>query len=139
MNNEKIQHFAKLLESDRIDRLITSDMACDANIINCKVKVIPGKKYTKVDVGTSGSFMIDEEDNIFGIKAYGVIHKGHRYGTLDTVDNYYWGYYGGYAKRTDNHPTQLLSVDEVLKERESQQEQPSNVIMYDFVNHRKIG
>ena len=58
-----------------------------------KTKVIPGKKYTKIDVGSSGKYMIDKEERIFGIKAYGVIHKGHQYGTLDTMNDFYWGGY----------------------------------------------
>lgn len=60
------------------------------------VKVIPGKKYTKVDVGSSGKYMVvNETGEIFGIKAYGVIHKGHRYGTLDTINDWHWGEYTG--------------------------------------------
>jgi hypothetical protein len=43
-----------------------------------------GKKYSKVDVGSSGRFMVvNETGEIFGIKAYGVINRGHRYGTLE--------------------------------------------------------
>jgi hypothetical protein len=30
---------------------------------------------------------------IFGIKGYGVIHRGHRYGTLDTIGDYDWSGY----------------------------------------------
>uniref|UniRef100_A0A6H2A5Q4 Uncharacterized protein n=1 Tax=viral metagenome TaxID=1070528 RepID=A0A6H2A5Q4_9ZZZZ len=59
----------------------------------CATRVIPGKKYTKVDVGSSGKFMIDSDGNIFGIKGYGVIHRGHHYGTLNTVNQYFWGEY----------------------------------------------
>lgn len=63
----------------------------------CATKVNPGKKYMKVDVssgaGWSGRYMIDAEGNIFGIKSYGVIHKGHRYGTLETTNQYFWGEY----------------------------------------------
>ncbi len=58
-----------------------------------KTTVKEGRKYTKVDVGTSGKFMVDDAGNIFGIKGYGVIHKGHRYGTLETVSEWHWGYY----------------------------------------------
>lgn len=58
-----------------------------------ETKVIPGKKYTKIDVGHSGKYMVDEEGRIFGIKAYGVIHRGHQYGTLDTINDFYWGGY----------------------------------------------
>ncbi len=35
----------------------------------------------------------NETGNIYGIKAYGVIHKGHFYGTLDTINLYFWGEY----------------------------------------------
>ena len=58
------------------------------------VSIKPGRKYTKVDVGTSGAYMVvNETGEIFGIKAYGVIHRGHQYGTLDTINNFYWGGY----------------------------------------------
>lgn len=57
-------------------------------------KVVPGKKYAKVDVGTSGRFMVEmDSGDIFGIKAYGVIHRGHPYGNLDTIQDWYWGDY----------------------------------------------
>ena len=68
-------------------------MACEANVKNCQTWIKEGKKYIKVNIGTSGRFMIDQEGNIFGIKAYNVIHKGHHYGTLDTIDQYNWGDY----------------------------------------------
>jgi len=60
---------------------------------NYVARVKPGKKYTKVDVGSSGKYMVDEQGNIFGIKGYGVIHRGHQYGTLDTIDEWHWGNY----------------------------------------------
>ena len=66
---------------------------CEANICSYKANIIEGKKYTKVDIGGSGKYMIDREGNIFGIKAYGVIHRGHHYGTRETVNDYYWGGY----------------------------------------------
>ena len=53
------------------------------------VQVKPGKKYTKVDVGRSGKYMVvNSTGEIFGIKAYGVIHKGHCYGTLETMNEW---------------------------------------------------
>jgi len=60
-----------------------------------------GQKYVKVDVVNdggkgqrSGRYMVDVlTGEIFGIKAYGVIHRGHEYGTLDTINDYYWGNY----------------------------------------------
>lgn len=68
-----------------------------------KAVVIPGRKYTKIDVcypQQSGRYMVvNETGEIFGIKAYGVINKGHRFGTLDTIDKYYWGGYSAQLKK----------------------------------------
>lgn len=64
-----------------------------------QVQVIPGPKYTKVDLGTegggfAGKFMIENATGeIYGIKGYGRVHKGHRYGTLDTVGQWDWSDY----------------------------------------------
>ena len=93
---DKLKAFAELLEQNQIRELVNMNLACEANIINCKVHIRPGKKYTKIDVGSSGKYMIDADGNIFGIKGYGQINKKKRFGTLDTIDQYFWGrYYGG--------------------------------------------
>jgi hypothetical protein len=94
--HEKIKQFAELLEKQQIERLKKDNLGCEANIINVKVSIKEGKKYTKVNIGHSGRYMVDREGNIFGIKAYGVIHHGHYYGTLDTINQYYWGDYRAY-------------------------------------------
>ena len=93
---DKIQEFAELLENQQIERLKKDGLTCEANICNSKVSIKVGKKYTKVDVGNSGKYMIDADGNIFGIKAYGVIHRGYHFGTLDTIHQYYWGDYRAY-------------------------------------------
>jgi len=42
-----------------------------------------GRKYDKVDVGSSGKYMVEKSTHqVYGIKAYGVIHRGHYFGTL---------------------------------------------------------
>ena len=61
-------------------------------------RVVPGPVYTKVDVGAphnmSGRYMIENATGgIYGIKGYGRVHKGHRYGTLATVGEWFWGGY----------------------------------------------
>ena len=48
--------------------------------------------------------MIDEEGNIFGIKGYGVINKKHYFGTLDTINNYYWGNYKAVKLKKETLP-----------------------------------
>lgn len=52
---------------------------------------VSGRKYARVDVGTSGRYMVELATGaIYGIKGYGVIHRGHYYGTLDTLQDYDW-------------------------------------------------
>lgn len=108
MNNEfeiKLQTFASRLGREQMARLIEEKLDCEANIQQKKITVKSGKKFTKVDVGTSGKFMVENETgNIFGIKGYGVVHRGHWYGTLDTLDAYDWS--GFYPVKKDN-PTPL--------------------------------
>ena len=94
-----VEEFAKIVENQRIEHLKQNGLGCQANIDNCHTTIKVGKKYTKVDVGNSGKYMIDNATNeIFGIKAYGVIHRGHQFGTLDTVNDWYWGGYGAIKK-----------------------------------------
>lgn len=90
-----IQEFAELVEKEQIMILQCQGFS----LSYAKTRIIPGKKYTKVDVGNSGKYMVDNATGeIFGIKGYGVIHKGHRYGTLDTIHEYFWGEYKAFKK-----------------------------------------
>lgn len=91
---EKLTDFAVLLEQDQLTGLIRRGVDCESNRTGAKTSVKIGKKYARVDVGSSGKYMVDmATQQIFGIKAYGVIHRGHEFGTLDTIANYYWGNY----------------------------------------------
>jgi hypothetical protein len=93
---EQLEYFAFLVECHQQHALVCRDLNCQANMSHCKTVIRPGKKFIKVDVGTSGKYMIEIGTwIIYGIKAYGVVHRGHSYGTLDTVDLYYWGLYVG--------------------------------------------
>ena len=97
---DKIKHFSELLENARLLRLELEDLSCEANRLNCKVRIRPGPKYIKVDVGNSGAYMVEATTgNIYGIKAYGVAHKGKYYGTLDTVHDWNWGGYYATPRR----------------------------------------
>lgn len=97
MDNElRIELLGKLVEKiefQTIRELRRDGLDCEANIRGSKVSTKEGKKYTKVDIGTSGRYMVDMDGNIYGIKAYGQVHKGHHYGTLETINDYYWGSY----------------------------------------------
>jgi hypothetical protein len=94
---EKLDAFVALFHADHAayynrqypDSKLPVDMAWAAK---------PGKKFVKVNIGTSGRYMVDLNDGtIYGIKGYGTVHYGHVYGTLDTIHDWFWGeYYGVY-------------------------------------------
>ena len=110
---EKIEAFARLVEAEQLARLSADGMDCDANKAQARTRVVEGRVYTKVNVGSSGKFMIDKAGQIFGIKAYGQVHKGHCYGTLDTTDQFQWGDYSPRRKAQVN--VALLSAIGAIK------------------------
>ncbi|MDA8223892.1 MAG: hypothetical protein M0Z35_19805 [Desulfitobacterium hafniense] len=134
--NEKLTSFAQLFESDRISALSQESLKHDFNIANCKVSTHHGRKYTKVDCNGSGVYMVDNTtEEIFGIKAYGVPHKGQRFGTLDTICDYNWGEYRAY-KTQPRTGVKIQSADEILKARNYQEpvrelEKPAKVFSSD--------
>ena len=96
-----IQEFAGLVQKDQKEKYATEypkqPIEFWENFYTVKVK--PGSKYTKVNVGNSGKYMVvNATGEIYGIKAYGVIHKGHYYGTLDTINEWNWGGYTAVKK-----------------------------------------
>ena len=99
MFNEKspeVKRFCELLEAQRRALYIMTYKPKHPELVNnaCTVTTKEGRKYINVDVGRSGYFMVVKETGeIFGIKAYGVIHRGHKYGTLATINEWYWGNY----------------------------------------------
>ena len=91
---DKLQALCDKITKESQARLIKENLGCQCNLDNvvCHYKIAP--KYTKIDDKTSGRYMIENSTGeIYGIKAYGVIHRGHYYGNLDTINNYNWGYY----------------------------------------------
>ena len=99
-----IQRFAALVEAETKTEYIRKGYKnMDIHYENgIKTTIVDGKKYIKVNVGGSGKFMVVKDTGeIFGIKGYGVIHRGKRYGTLDTLDAWKWGDYTPYKKKVE--------------------------------------
>ncbi len=93
----KLQAFCAILEQQQRNRF-----ACDCNgpaieqrmAQACSTHYHIGKRWARVDVGSSGKYMVDlTTQEIVGIKAYGVPHLGHHYGTLDTLADWDWSGY----------------------------------------------
>jgi hypothetical protein len=99
---EKLERLAKLIKEQTIEKLHRLDLACETNVKNAETYIREGNKYTKIDIGNSGKLMIENTTGIiYGIKGYGQVHKGHSYGTLDTIEEYWWGeFYPQKIKRT---------------------------------------
>jgi hypothetical protein len=94
-----IEEFAQVLLAQTRERLARLYSQSQAD--NEHVEVITGRTYDKVNLGTMwnghighGKFMVERSTGIiYGIKGYGQVHKGYAYGTLGTVDQWYWGDY----------------------------------------------
>ncbi len=92
---EKLETLRALIDKEYNERVLEQYPTLKPEIITIK----PGNKYIKIDVGHSGKYMIEvSTENIYGIKGYGVVHKGHCYGNLDTINQYYWGDYTAFKK-----------------------------------------
>lgn len=93
----KLEAFRALVGAHQMARVVALKWSPEVHRASCVTVVRPGPKYTRIDVGMSGKYMVvNETGEIFGIKGYGVIHRGHAYGTLDTIDAWDWS---GYVAR----------------------------------------
>ena len=98
---EKLEALRAMLQAGQLAALVRNNVDCEANRTNCICTVKANKKYANVDVGRSGRYMVElATGEIFGIKAYGVIHRGHQYGTLDTLADFDWSGYRAVRKLT---------------------------------------
>ena len=94
---EKLESFRAILEAQTLARMTREYGNSEVNRINSVCRIHDGAKYVRVDVGSSGKYMVVKATGeIFGIKAYGVIHRGHPYGTLDTLDQFDWSGYSAH-------------------------------------------
>ena len=96
---EVLAHLVLAQQRERLERLYSAEQASWE-----QVEVREGPKYTKIDRGPhsnmSGMLMVENETGeVYGIKGYGKVHKGHHYGNLDTIDQWYWGDY--YPRKRD--------------------------------------
>lgn len=96
---EDIRPFAALFEAQQIEACVAKGYTLEIHKPNLLVMIEMGKKYARVDIGPSGRYMVElETGDIYGIKGYGVIHRGHRYGNLDTVHDFNWSEYTAFRK-----------------------------------------
>lgn len=90
----KLQQFADLLEKDQARGLL--DQHPDWKLGMPLVRTIKRRKYTLVDIAPcpdqwSGKYMVENDTGrIYGVKGYGKVHKGHYFGTLDTIHDLDW-------------------------------------------------
>ena len=95
---QKLEQFRELIEFQQHEHYLASYKNPEFAEIQAKrdseTRVKVGRKYANIDVGQSGKYMVElATGEIYGIKAYGVIHRGHHYGNLDTIYNWDWSGY----------------------------------------------
>ena len=93
-----VQEFAERLEREQRERMNHEVLRLlDGPHYRSAVHV--GPMYPRVAFGERGQYMVvNATGEIFGIKAYGVIHRGHAYGTLDTIEAWDWSGYTAVPK-----------------------------------------
>lgn len=97
---EDLQPFASLLAADQKTGCIERGYTWEIHAPTHAVSVKMGKKFARVDIGDSGRYMVDlETGEIYGIKGYGVVHRGHQLGTLDTIHEWDWSDYRAVRKQ----------------------------------------
>jgi len=104
-----IKEFADLLANDQRRGYCRRYGDAHPDLVDAAsfVRIKMGKVYAKVDVGHSGKYMVPlpgqpDAGHIFGIKAYGVIHRGHQYGTLETIHEWDWSEYTATPRQEKN-------------------------------------
>ena len=94
---EKLERFRAYLEKQEAEGLLRRHPGWQLGLPI--VRTVKRRKYTLVDVGSSadqwsGKYMVENDTGeIYGIKGYGTIHRGHHYGNLDTVLAWDWTEY----------------------------------------------
>ena len=96
----KLEAFRARLEADQLEGLKRHGVDCEPNRHGVKCWIKGGKKYAHINVGSSGKYVVVlATGEIFGIKGYGVIHRGYQFGTLDIIADYEWGEYRAIRRR----------------------------------------
>lgn len=109
---EQLEKFRATLEAARIKEMARQYPLLPPPSVRVRIRA----KYACVDVETcgqwSGKYMVVlDTGEIFGIKAYGVIHRGHSFGTLDTIHEWDWsGYEARRLKKEVQHGPILPAV-----------------------------
>ena len=119
-----LYHFAALLQCDKLSHMKAGgfDDVETVHFSSWHVTIKRGRKYINVDVGSSGVYMVTkEEGDIFSIKGYGDIHRGHHFGTLETVNGWYWGAYRGDKLSTERDQEPFFSFEGQAEEEEPAQ------------------
>jgi hypothetical protein len=95
----KLETLRRTIEEQQRARLVADGMSSLLLGSHYTGSIKMGRKYANIDFGGSGKYMVDlATGEIFGIKAYGVIHRGHRFGTLDTIEAWDWSNYRAVRK-----------------------------------------
>lgn len=90
----KISRLALLIEQQQIQELRRHKPVCRTDLRNCKTQTKWGRKYVTIEICFCCRYMIEiATGEIFGIRGHGKVHRDYCFGTLDTIEDYWWGEY----------------------------------------------
>ena len=95
---QDIDNFCTLLEQDTIRQLKADKLDCSANLANAQTKSTLGRTYAKILSGGSVRYFIRLTDGvIFASKGWNAPNLKRSFGTVYTMNDFYWGHYEGTA------------------------------------------
>lgn len=101
---EKLAAFAQLVQAESISRSSKDGLTHTANAEYHKIGIYPGSKFTRISIGGGMRYCVRNEDGaIFAAKGTKGPNFNQFFGTLDTINQFYWGGYTGRPKEDSEY------------------------------------
>ena len=81
--NDKITELKEVMQQYKFYDLKVSQCDCVGNLMNGIINLKEKQKYVYLDIGTCGKYLIDSDNNVWNIKAYG--QRGAYENPIETV------------------------------------------------------
>lgn len=95
----QLDNFCRRVTGDTWQYLKDSNLDCDANQRNAVANWKPGRTFAKIVNGSSTRYFVRMSDGmIFASATWKKYNPNRSFGTLDTIDDFFWGNYEGFAK-----------------------------------------
>lgn len=100
INRVLVDNWCARITRETVDRLHADNLACQANIDQAQARVArDGRRFIAISIGTGMRYFIDKRTGLIHPSAsWKAPNLKRSFGTLDTVDDFYWGNYEAVAK-----------------------------------------